>query len=244
MENGARIINISYEADSAWAPFDLAVANACSHNDVVVISAGNYSTDDPGSDPLASDNSCAIRVAAVDPTNQLFYYSDYGSWVDVAATGQQNAVDGKVFGGTSAAAPVVSGIAGLILSYDPVLSSTQVKQLIMRTVTPAGLPIASGGIINAYNALNALGYVPPKWCDRPNSPTDRRVRSSRVKWCLQRNASRMRLSTIWFKDSSNGSVHRQAGYAARKNPRTRQHQSIQAKGRPQPHSYKLLAEKR
>jgi subtilisin family serine protease len=71
--------------------------------------------------------------------------------------------------GTSFSAPIVSGIAALILEYYPHLSAKQVKQAIMESATPlTGVMVnkpgtkflvdfttlcKSGGIVNAYRAL-------------------------------------------------------------------------------------------
>jgi len=72
------------------------------------------------------------------------------------------------FSGTSMAAPVVAGLAALILEYYPDLSAEQVKYAIMQSVTPITEKVklpgtddsvyladisVSGGEINAYNAL-------------------------------------------------------------------------------------------
>ena len=72
-------------------------------------------------------------------------------------------------GGTSMAAPAVSGIAALILSRFPKLSAAQVKKIIMQSGLPVKTPVIlagdsdlskpfseasrSGKIANAYNAL-------------------------------------------------------------------------------------------
>ena len=65
-------------------------------------------------------------------------------------------------------APVVSGVAALLLSYFPSLSAEQVKEILLKTVfkptqlvnrlkTKTLVPFdslsVSGGIINAYNAV-------------------------------------------------------------------------------------------
>ena len=72
--------------------------------------------------------------------------------------------------GTSMAAPVVTGLAALIRSYYPKLTAIQVKDIILKSVVkinhnisylkgtePISLPFAeicaTGGIVNAYNAL-------------------------------------------------------------------------------------------
>lgn len=77
--------------------------------------------------------------------------------------------------GTSMASPVVAGVAALLLSYYPELTVSQVKQILLETATtPAEemvyrpgsddlIPFtslsASGGIINAYEALKRAEQV-------------------------------------------------------------------------------------
>jgi len=60
------------------------------------------------------------------------------------------------FGGTSAAAPLVSGVAALIWARDPTLSYGEVKQIILESVRPvpalSGL-VRTGGVLNAFNAM-------------------------------------------------------------------------------------------
>ena len=71
--------------------------------------------------------------------------------------------------GTSMASPVVAGLAGFILSYYPNLNAQQLKYIILNSaakpdvnaINPgdeASVPLAdisvSGGIINAYEAIN------------------------------------------------------------------------------------------
>lgn len=99
---------------------------------VVIFAAGNSSTDEemyPGAYP-----SC-ISVAAVDATGNRAPYSNYGTWVSLAAPGGNSDDDVKLNGnysngvlstldhngygymdGTSMACPHVSGVAGLVVS--------------------------------------------------------------------------------------------------------------------------------
>ena len=66
------------------------------------------------------------------------------------------------------ASPVVAGIAAVLRSYFPKLTAPQVKQIIIRSVTPIEFPVqdpatgeevamkslcVSGGIANLYNAV-------------------------------------------------------------------------------------------
>ena len=85
--------------------------------------------------------------------------------VEIAALGQNYATQIErgvgtyaLGGGTSCAAPVVSGVAALMLSVNPKLTAIQLKSLLMESVTK--LPalkgkIASGGMVNAYQAVLA-----------------------------------------------------------------------------------------
>lgn len=104
-------------------------------------------------------------------------FSNYGkNNVDVFAPGFMinSTVPGskyEEYDGTSMAAPVVSGLAALVLSYYPELNATQVRDIIIKSVTKVDHKIkykndrgenvkvpfseicVSGGIVNAYNAL-------------------------------------------------------------------------------------------
>lgn len=147
---------------------DAAVTAAIKSGVTVVIAAGNSDSPDPGANRLASDNPQAIRVAGVDANNQLNGISNYGaSWVDIATPAcmpSENA-QGFVGGGcgTSATAAVVSGVSGLLKSFNPSLTSTQIKSILMSSGTKVpGLPVACGCVLNVYQALIAAGYMAPK----------------------------------------------------------------------------------
>ena len=58
--------------------------------------------------------------------------------------------------GTSFAAPIVSGVAAMLLSHRPELSTQDVRKIILQSVSKVdGLAdkVASGGIVNAYEAI-------------------------------------------------------------------------------------------
>ncbi|HEX9106380.1 MAG TPA: S8 family serine peptidase [Longimicrobiales bacterium] len=107
-------------------------------------------------------------------------FSNYSrSRVDLFAPGVDiySTLPGNAHGrlsGTSMATPVVSGVAALLMAYFPTLTAAQVKQILMSTTTnyasqtvarPGeggssgsvrfGELSASGGVVNAYNAVKA-----------------------------------------------------------------------------------------
>jgi subtilisin family serine protease len=103
--------------------------------------------------------------------------------VDVFAPGEDilSTIPGNKYerdSGTSMASPVVAGLAALIMSYYPQLSAADVKAIILASATrytsqqvakpgakpgdalvPFGTLSATGGIVNAYAALQMAAQV-------------------------------------------------------------------------------------
>ncbi|MBT6177599.1 MAG: S8 family serine peptidase [Deltaproteobacteria bacterium] len=100
---------------------------------VVVFAAGNEDRE------ILDDELAAIpevlSVTAIDHYGNPTPYTNTGASVDIAAPSAtvSASVNGgytQSFGGTSAAAPVVAGVAGLILSIHPEYTAQQVRELI------------------------------------------------------------------------------------------------------------------
>src|SRR4029079_8784147 len=81
-DHGARVINVSYAGTSSSSTLDAAVAYATNHGAIVVAAAGN---DGVGTVTYPAHSPGAIAVAASDQHDNLMNYSNFGSWVDVAA---------------------------------------------------------------------------------------------------------------------------------------------------------------
>ena len=182
-DNGARVINWSGFVDDS-RPEQLAVLReaieyAAAKGVLIVVSAGNDGKDIDLAEnctfPQCFDLGNILRVAEIDFRGELYRPessskfiggSNYGAKrVEIAAIAMNYTTDieggigaYELTGGTSNAAPVVSGVAALMLSVNPKLTAVQLKSLLMRSVTK--LPalkgkITSEGMVNAYQAVLA-----------------------------------------------------------------------------------------
>jgi Subtilase family len=132
---------------------------------IMVASAGNNQTRIPedAKPRPATRTPGTITVGALDSTEQAYSYSNFGSSVDVWAPADiqvmpdPDSPNGRIFGGTSAAAPFVSGILAMMRAVAPVdtLDAGKAKQLLQR----AGWSLGNVGIgVDAFAAvLAAMG---------------------------------------------------------------------------------------
>jgi subtilisin family serine protease len=156
-DHGAHVVNMSFGHSFGSATMASAVAYANNHGVVLVASAGNKGTRAkfyPASYPGV------LSVAATTSNDNLFSWSTRGDWVRVAAPGcavttKKNGGWGS-FCGTSAAAPIVAGIAGLALALKPGASRSQVINAITQSAVFVTSAIG-GGRVDAYSALRAIG---------------------------------------------------------------------------------------
>jgi subtilisin family serine protease len=186
-DNGAQIINMSFGKD--FSPHSDKVREAVVYAEtkgvLLVNAAGNdganideifsYPNDNFQNEPEVSSN--FITTGAIGPVkNSLMIapFSNYGKYnLDLFAPGAviyapvpNNQYE--ALSGTSMAAPSVSGVAALILSYYPKLSPKAVRKVLMesvvkidyelelgydRTQTTMDAISKTGGVVNAYNAL-------------------------------------------------------------------------------------------
>jgi serine protease len=108
---------------------------------VIVFAAGNDNRIVGDDELLAVEG--VIGVGAVGNLGELTQYTNRGNSVDIVAptgtittdiSGARGNNDGDVtsqFGGTSSACPIVSGIAGLVLSFDDTLEPSDVEALMI-----------------------------------------------------------------------------------------------------------------
>ncbi|WP_349317913.1 S8 family serine peptidase [Chitinophaga sp. MM2321] len=191
VDNGAQIINMSFgkpfSPHKDWV--DDAVRYAEKKGVLLIHAAGNDGSDNDSvanyPNPVYADSTVATNFITVGATStgrgndKVAGFSNYGKKsVDLFAPGVQiysTIPGGNKYGsasGTSMAAPVVAGVAALVLSYYPELSAAQLKYVLEKSASPlpdsttsvkkpgtqdeqvefADLSI-TGGMVNAYDAL-------------------------------------------------------------------------------------------
>ncbi len=164
-DNGARVLNMSLSGSGPLPLTEAAVNYAYDNGVVVVASSGNAG----GSTPhYPAFYPTVLAVAAININDQRPGFSNYGAHIDVAApspgilsTSPQGSTSyTSSFGGTSAAAPHVAGLVGLMLSVNPSLTPDEVRTLLHQNaddVGEAGFDIFFGnGRINCAATVAAI----------------------------------------------------------------------------------------
>jgi subtilisin family serine protease len=194
VDNGADVINMSF--GKGYSPHkevvDAAVQYADARDVLMVHAAGNDganidSTESYPTREYADGGQAALWIevgaSSSDGGEALAAsFSNYGAeTVDLFAPGASiySTVPGNGYernDGTSFAAPMVTGLAALIMAHHPDLSAAQVRSLILETAVPYGdtqvtlpggsrtVPFAqlsrTGAIANAYHALQQAASQP------------------------------------------------------------------------------------
>lgn len=186
-DNGAHIINMSFGKSHSpqKGAVDEAVKYAESKGVLLIHAAGNDGEDlavaQNFPNRMYADGSSAANWIEVGASSWKAAdslaapFSNYGSaQVDLFAPGVDilSTMPGDAFeaqDGTSMAAPVVTGVAALLMAYHPQLTAADVKRILLETATPhrertvlrpgAGDPVqfgtlsVTGGVVNALEAL-------------------------------------------------------------------------------------------
>ncbi len=138
-DHGARVANASFHIAGS-ATLSNAAQYFQSKGGVITVSAGNDGAFDP-----SPDDPYLITVSATDSNDAVASFSNTGNNVDLSAPGVNivTTIRGGGYGyatGTSASAPLVAGVAGLILSVNPGLTATQVQDILKQSADDLGAP--------------------------------------------------------------------------------------------------------
>lgn len=142
VDSGAQIINISMGSANSSTVLANAVRYAQNQGAVIVASSGNE-----GASQLSypAAYSGVISVGAIEANGEHLDFSNQGESLSLSAPGfEVNAAWGENqrigFSGTSASAPFVSGSIAAILSQNPHFTTQQAADLLIRSVSEAGIP--------------------------------------------------------------------------------------------------------
>lgn len=157
-DNGAKVINLSLGGPDASRTMESVVNYAWNKGALLACAAGNDGTSDTTNSYPAFYNNC-LAVGATDSDDDDAYYSNWGTWVDIAAPGSNiySTTIGSSYGfkdGTSMATPHVAGAAGLLMSQG--YNNAQARHLLQTLSDPidgTGL-WWSNGRLNIFRALN------------------------------------------------------------------------------------------
>jgi len=162
VDHGATVVNMSIGGTADTDLLQDAVDYATGHGVTLVAAAGNSSSSEPR---YPAAHAGVIGVAATTSTGTRASFSNYGDWVDVAAPGVNilSTVAGggyARFDGTSTSAPIVAGLAALLLGHDPDLTPGKVEQTIEETANDLGAPgwdlYFGAGQVDAGRAISAV----------------------------------------------------------------------------------------
>ena len=162
-DHGARVANVSYTVSDS-STVTSAAKYFQSKGGVVTVSAGN-----DGSFISSQDNPYVITVTASNVYDQLYGWSNTGNNIDLAAPGQvYTTIPGASYtnaAGTSFSAPIVAGVAALVISANPSLTAMQVQDILKKSADdlgPTGWDSSYGwGRVNASRAMSlAIGAQP------------------------------------------------------------------------------------
>ncbi|HKB64383.1 MAG TPA: S8 family serine peptidase [Pyrinomonadaceae bacterium] len=159
-DHGARVANLSFNASDS-STVKSAAQYFQNKGGVVAVAAGNQATF-----TSAADNPYVLTVGSTDANDLLASFSNTGNNVDISSPGTNIRTTAKGGGyvstaGTSVSAPLVAGVAALVMSINPNLTPTQIQNVLKQSADDLG---SSGwdtsygwGRLNAARAMALAG---------------------------------------------------------------------------------------
>ncbi len=179
-EEGADVIALSLGRARPSNTLALAVNDAVARGSLVIAAAGNEGATDEFY-PAAYDN--VVGVAGSRENDARYSWSNHGPWVSLAAPGCNVSTTNDAsdrygwYCGTSSAAPLAAGVAGLAFAHDPDATNADVRAALRTAAEPVSY-VAHGrldaaGTLAALDAGSTEGPLPENETDeRPDSSPD------------------------------------------------------------------------
>lgn len=165
---GFDVFNMSWGVAADLSYLRNAINYAHSAGVLLVAAAGNDASSDSTQNYPASYSN-VIAVAATNRNDQHSYYTNFGTWVDIAAPGGDYYVDPMILStmpdnsygyeqGTSMASPMVASVAALVKAANPYLSNDNVRDILYNTADSINDTLfyqgkLGAGRVNAYKAV-------------------------------------------------------------------------------------------
>lgn len=177
--NGADVISMSW-GGTGYSQTNQNMINTIYNMGIVLLAAAGNENVTSAHYPSAYAN--VISVASTDENDEKSDFSNYSPTVDICAPGGSSI--GGLYGvlsstfstatfgnydlmaGTSMSTPVASGLAGLVLSINPLLTPAQVEAILkstaddIYTINPTYTGMLGAGRINAYQAALNTPFEP------------------------------------------------------------------------------------
>ena len=175
VDNGAKVINMSLGGTSSSTGLEDAINYAFAFNVPVVVSSGNGNGTIQY--PAKYENAISVGSTSSNDTRTVPFFwdatsgSNYGAELDFVAPGNfiyglshtSNTDYNSYWGGTSQAAPHVTGVISLLLSINPALTVTEIRTILRESSqdqvgdsldTPGWDQYYGWGRLNAFNAVS------------------------------------------------------------------------------------------
>ena len=167
ISRGAKVINASFGSSTSSQALKDEISRAKDKGVLIVVAAGNdgKNIDSNPTYPASYSNGNLLVVAASTDTDALASFSNYAKYaVDLAAPGQSivsTYLGGtyKVLDGTSMAAPMVAGVAGLLRARNSDATYSEIRKSIRNKVDTFSAfdgKTYSGGRVNTKRALDKV----------------------------------------------------------------------------------------
>jgi subtilisin family serine protease len=168
IDKGVDILSNSWGGGGYSSVMAAAVQRAQAAGILFVAAAGNEANnnDTSGSYPANYTYDNVISVAALDRSDQLASFSNYGATtVDLGAPGvtiysctAASDTSYSFYSGTSMATPHVAGVAALVVAQYPSISMAELRQRLLSTTVPVAAlsgRCVTGGRVNAFRGLSS-----------------------------------------------------------------------------------------